>query len=73
MLLWIFASLFTGKRKCVSSHDLEKSFYRSSFKVAGTPQLACSSILKGNESLLCLAVKQRYLGTTTLANTPGIA
>lgn len=48
-------------------------FYRTSFNVPGVSQLALTSILKGNESLLCLVVKQRYLDTTTPTNAPGIA
>lgn len=43
------------------------------FKGAVVPQLGLSSILKGNESLLCAVVKQRHLGATTLADSPGIA
>ena len=36
------------------------------------PQLGLSSILKGNESLLCAVVKQRHLGAAILGDSPGI-
>lgn len=48
-------------------------FYRTSFNVPCVSQLELTCILKGNESLLCLVVKQRYLDTTTPTNAPGIA
>ena len=37
------------------------------------PQLGLSSILKGNESLLCAVAKQRHIGAATLADPAGIA